>query len=138
MYDPDATELHALLARQDRERTLESPFYTSPSIFWHEVGTILARKWLFVDHISRVKRPGDYVVYDIANESVIITMDETRRMRAFANVCRHRGTRICTQAEGHARTLVCRYHGWQYALDGRCLKAHGVPDGKSPSKSSKD
>jgi len=58
-----------------------------------------------------------------------VVRDETGRIRAFHNVRRHRGSRICPAEEGHAKTLVCPYHAWTYGLDGRLKSARHLPAG---------
>jgi len=70
-------------------------------------------------------RPGDYLVREVAGESVIVVRDGDGRLRAFFNVCRHRGTRLCAADSGRfAGKIQCRYHGWTYSTcDGRLLGA---------------
>ncbi len=92
--------------------TLEQPFYTDPAIFEDDLGRIVARQWLYVDHISAIPRPGDVLTYEIAGESIILVRGRDRKVRAFFNVCRHRGARIMTKLCDHVRTLTCPYHAW--------------------------
>jgi Rieske 2Fe-2S family protein len=79
-----------------------------------------------VGHASQVPEKGDYVLFEIAGESVIVVRDGEGGINALLNVCRHRGSRICDGPSGRESRLVCKYHGWTYGLDGS-LKAAGFP-----------
>ena len=67
---------------------------------------------------SRCARPGDFFTYKVGSESIIVVRDRAGEIRAFHNVCRHRGSRICKTEQGNAHRLVCPYHRWTYELDG--------------------
>ena len=71
-----------------------------------------------LDMPARSPQVGDYFLFDIADESVVIVRSEPETVHALLNVCRHRGSRVCTTASGHEQLLVCSYHGWTYQLDG--------------------
>lgn len=103
--------------------TLPQRYFVAPEIFQQERERILSRHWLCVGHQSRLAKPGDYFVQEVAGESLIIVRDKTDRLRGFYNVCRHRGTRICEEPEGSGVALQCPYHAWTYGLDGRLLGA---------------
>lgn len=105
--------------------TLPARYYTDPDVFREELERFYCKDWVCAGHVSRIPQPGDYFLRDVAGESIIITRDENNSLRAFFNVCRHRGTRICTNSEGHfAGRIQCGYHGWTYGLDGSLI---GVP-----------
>ena len=78
---------------------------------------------------ARFRERGDYFLFDIAGESVIVVRDGEGQINALLNVCRHRGSRICDEATGRASRLVCRYHGWTYGLDGSLRAAGHTPAG---------
>jgi Rieske 2Fe-2S family protein len=85
---------------------------------------VFARGWNCVGRGSSIASPGDYVVREIAGESLIVVRDGNGTPRAFFNVCRHRGTRLCRDAAGHfAGSIQCSYHAWTYGTDGRLLGA---------------
>lgn len=113
-------------------RTLPREYYTSAVIFAREAQQIFAQRWLFVGREEQIPNPGDYFLADPAGESLIIVRGQDGHIRALYNVCRHRGTRMCTDAEGNFRgSIMCPYHAWTYALDGRLTAARnmeGVPD----------
>lgn len=119
--------LDELIARQQPGYSLERKLYTDPGIFETEVDRIIGREWLYVDHASRLREPGDYLTFDVAGESVIVLRDHASGLRAFYNVCRHRGSRICLRRSGRARRLTCPYHGWSYGLDGSLSAARQMP-----------
>ena len=100
-------------------RTPPASWYTSPVTYALELDRIFHKRWLSACRASDVINPGDYVVRTIGTESVIITRDSEGAVRAFHNVCRHRGTRLCADTKGHfASGIQCPYHAWTYALDG--------------------
>ena len=105
-------------------RTLPGEYYTSPEIFAEEKQHILARSWNCVGRASRLAEPGDYFLRTLADESIIVLRDRHGMLRAFFNVCRHRGTRICREESGRfSETLQCPYHAWTYGTDGRLVGA---------------
>ena len=105
--------------------TLPREYFTSPEIFAEECERIFARRWLCVGREAQlVAAPGDYVLVDAVGESVIVLRDRAGAVRAFYNVCRHRGARLCEAERGRlAGTIQCPYHAWTYALDGRLVGA---------------
>ncbi len=108
--------------------SLEQPFYTDPHIFEEDLRRIVAKQWLFVDHISAIPDAGDVITWEIAGESIIIVRGKDREIRAFFNVCRHRGSRIVLKDCDHLRTLTCPYHAWTWDLEGRLVRARLMPD----------
>jgi Rieske 2Fe-2S family protein len=110
--------------------TLPRAYYLSPSTFESEVERVFFRQWTFVAHESQLPSPGDFIVDEIAGESVIVVRDSAGDVRAFFNVCRHRGYRFCEEPHGHATRFTCPYHRWSYGSDGRLLSVPGSPDGE--------
>ena len=105
-------------------RTLPGRYYTSAEILADERERIFARRWNCVGRASRIARPGDYVLCDVAGESILLVRDSQGVAHAFFNVCRHRGTRICREASGRfGETIQCAYHAWTYGTDGRLVGA---------------
>ncbi len=121
--------LSELIDRQRPGFSLEQPFYRDPEIFEREMDRVFMRQWLLVDHVSRIPEAGDYLLFEIAGESIIVIRSEEGAVNAFFNVCRHRGSRICEQASGNHKRLVCNYHAWAYDLDGELVAwRHISPD----------
>jgi Rieske 2Fe-2S family protein len=102
-------------------KTLPARYYTDPELFQQEVDRFFFRSWICAGRADQAVEPGEYFLRDVCGESIIVTRDTGGLLRAFYNVCRHRGTRMCTAPEGKlAGRIQCPYHGWTYGLDG-CL-----------------
>jgi glycine betaine catabolism A len=105
-------------------KTLPREYFTSPAIFAEEHEKIFTQRWLCVGREDRIPKPGDYFLQQVGVESIIVLRDRAGSLRAFYNVCRHRGTRLCEAATGRlSETIQCPYHAWTYALDGRLIGA---------------
>ncbi|HVZ19349.1 MAG TPA: aromatic ring-hydroxylating dioxygenase subunit alpha [Terriglobales bacterium] len=117
-----------LLQRRQAGYGLDPTFYTSDSIFQKDIENVFLENWLFAGHANRIPNPGDYFLFEVANESFIVIRDAQMRVHALVNVCRHRGSRICIEGEGTARSLVCPYHQWVYRHDGALLNARFMPE----------
>src|SRR5262249_40345472 len=93
-------------------------------VFAEEQVRIFATHWTCVGRASRLQQPGDYFLADAAGESLIVLRDQAGTLRALFNVCRHRGTRLCSEGAGRfSETIQCPYHAWTYGTDGRLLAA---------------
>ncbi len=108
--------------------TLPAAYYLDEQIFADELDTVYGTGWLFAGHSCELAAPGDYLLFELGTESVIVVRDEEGGLRAHHNVCRHRGSRICEQQRGSVRALVCPYHQWTYGLDGRLRAARLMGD----------
>ena len=97
---------------------LPSRYYTDPSVFDLDRQAIFYRSWQCVGHVSQLPEIGDYLSFAVADENIAVVRGADRGLRAFYNVCRHRGHPV-VEGRGHCATLVCPYHGWSYELDGR-------------------
>jgi Rieske 2Fe-2S family protein len=110
-------------------RTLAREFYTSPEIFAEEMARLMAGGWACLGRAEQVANRGDYLLHDVAGESIILLRDQRDVVRAFFNVCRHRGTRLCEGPRGClSETIQCPYHAWTYGLDGRLIGAPHMGD----------
>jgi phenylpropionate dioxygenase-like ring-hydroxylating dioxygenase large terminal subunit len=109
-------------------KTLPQRYFVSPEVFAREQEKIFSRQWVCVGHQSQLKKSGDFFLVTIAGESLIVVRDQKSEVRAFYNVCRHRGTRLKEDACGHASTIQCPYHAWTYGLDGRLIGAPHVDE----------
>ena len=97
--------------------TLPPACYSGTDVLAAELSGLLRRSWLGVARADELKAPGNYRVLELAGTSTILVRDDEGRLRAFANVCRHRGTRLLDSA-GNAAHIRCPFHGWTYGLDG--------------------
>ena len=111
-------------------RALDARRYHAPDVFAAERERIFARDWICAGRTEQLERAGDFVLADVAGESLIVARGADGRLRAFYNVCRHRGTRLCTQPSGRfAGSIQCPYHAWTYALDGSLIAARTMAGG---------
>jgi phenylpropionate dioxygenase-like ring-hydroxylating dioxygenase large terminal subunit len=99
--------------------------YTSPQVMEREWEQVWTKTWLFAGLVSDLEEAGDYFIYELGRESIIVMRDEQDRLAAFYNVCQHRGNRLFTNESGAVAEIACPYHGWRYGLDGRLSE---VPD----------
>ena len=99
--------------------------YYDPDFFRIEMARVIRPSWQVVCHISDIAGAGDWHSLDLLGESIIVMRGEDEAVHAFHNVCRHRASRITDGSSGCAKRLVCPYHGWTYATDGRLT---GVPN----------
>lgn len=125
--DPSSA-LMELVDCQQPGRSLDQAFYQDDAIFQQEMKTLVNQEWLLVDHVSRIPSQGDYFLFDIANESIIIVRGENDEVRAFYNLCRHRGAPVCAETKGCKKLFVCPYHGWSYDLEGSLRGARDMSE----------
>ena len=112
------SELKTLIKKQKTNYSLDQEFYVSQHIFDLDLKNIFSKQWVFVGHISRIPNYGDYFLFNIGKESIIIIRDKDNAVHAHYNVCRHRGSQICLENEGNSKVLICPYHAWTYNIDG--------------------
>ena len=124
----DTRSITELIADQQQGWALEQRFYTDPEIYQLELDRIITRNWIFAGHQSELPNEGDFKVLNIANESAIIVRSKDGSLRAFANVCRHRGSLVCLENKGNTRKFECPYHGWIYDTEGNLTAARSMPD----------
>ncbi|WP_438489356.1 aromatic ring-hydroxylating oxygenase subunit alpha [Streptomyces sp. S186] len=104
--------------------TLPGRAYTDPDGFRREQELIFERLWFCAVRGADLARPGAFRTVRVGRESVLITRNRAGGLRAFLNICRHRGAQLCTEESGEVRrNLQCPYHAWTYDLDGRLVAA---------------
>ena len=105
-------------------RTLPGRAYSDPELFAREQERIFERMWICAVRSGDVARAGDFRTVQVGRENLIISRNRRGEARAFFNVCRHRGARVCAEASGEGkRAFQCSYHAWTYDLDGRLVAA---------------
>jgi Rieske 2Fe-2S family protein len=122
--------LDALLRSYRPGRSLPAAFYADAAVFDRDMEAIFARHWQFAGHECEIPHAGDWFRHDIGRDSVVVARGRDGAIRAFHNVCSHRGARICTEERGRCQAFVCPYHAWAYDLSGKLLRdtaaEHGV------------
>jgi carnitine monooxygenase subunit len=104
--------------------TLPSRYFYDAALFEKERQNIFMSAWHVIGHTSELARPGDYVMTDIFDQSVLAVCGRDGKVTAFHNVCRHRGNRLVEQRRGQAKGVIrCAYHSWCYGLDGSLRSA---------------
>jgi Rieske 2Fe-2S family protein len=107
--------------------SLPAEFYLDEARYRAELERFYFARWFYAGRESEIPASGDYLLREIGDESLILTRGEDGRIRAFFNVCRHRGTRLCEHPAGtFAGAIRCPYHAWAYDLSGRLLGAPGM------------
>ena len=101
--------------------------YTSRAFYEREVERIFRREWNFIGRADRIPNHGDYFTGEFAGVPLVVVRGRDGAVRAFSNVCRHRGARIMS-GEGNAKSFRCPYHSWSYRLDGRLERAPEMHD----------
>ena len=109
-------------------KTLEQKYFVSPEVFAEEQEKIFSKQWVLVGHQGELAKAGDYLVAEVASESLVILRDKNGEVHGFYNVCRHRGTRLREDRNGRLSAIQCPYHAWTYGLDGRLLGAPHMDD----------
>src|SRR5919197_853566 len=110
------------VATLGEQRTLPWSWYSDPALLAIEQQRIFARSWQYAGHTLEVGQPGSYATTRAGHLPVVLVRDRDGMLRAFVNVCRHRGSLVC-DGSGRRETLQCPYHAWTYALDGSLLAA---------------
>ena len=108
----------------DADFSLPAWIYADPEYFAVEAARVMRPSWQIVCHVSDIPAAGDWRTLEILRESIVVIRGDDHVVRAFTNVCRHRGSRLLDGAGGCAKRLICPYHAWTYGLDG---KLTGVP-----------
>ena len=100
-------------------RGLPAWTYHSEALLQLEIDEIFLNHWQLAGHVNDVPKKGDYFTLDIANERALIVRGDDGEVRAFHNLCRHRGSRVVGDKQGHCKNaLICPFHGWVYNFDG--------------------
>src|SRR6185436_7456177 len=104
--------------------TLPAKYYVEVDYFTREMERLFGGMWICAGRTEQIERTGQFFLRQVLGESVIVTRSQSSSVRAFYNVCRHRGTRLCTEQAGvFAGSIQCPYHAWTYDLDGRLIGA---------------
>lgn len=128
------SDLDTLIARHQDGLALPREFYTRQDIYDYDIAAYWNQSWIWVGHESQLPNPGDYITFDYGQESIIVVRDKEGALHAHLNVCRHRGSRVCTESAGNARVLVCPYHAWTFELSGQLRSGRAMGPDFDPGK----
>lgn len=120
------SEIAAELAVRRKNYSLSRELYADPGVYQVDLEQIWYREWLFALPSAALQKTGDYQTLQVGAYPVIVVKGADGRIRAFHNVCRHRGQRLCSKTQGNTPKLVCPYHQWTYELDGKLLYARDM------------
>ncbi len=109
-------------------KPIEGSRYWSREFMDREWEGIWTKSWLIGGLAAQVAKPGDFFTYDIGRESILVTHGDDGQIRAFYNVCPHRGKRLVMEEEGHSKRIACSYHGWRFTHEGE-LNFRPLPRG---------
>jgi len=120
----------------DGLRTLPGYYYHSPEIFREETQKIFYKFWLYACREEEIPNAGDYKLVQVIDESLILVRDKNQQIKAHFNVCRHRGTQLCSEPKGNfkSKSIQCPYHAWTYGLDGQLMSAPLMQEGNGFNK----
>jgi Rieske 2Fe-2S family protein len=116
-----------LAAKAKVGHSLDQALYLDAAVYAADMEQVVGRKWLVAGHVDRIRQRGEYFLFKVGDESIIIIRSDDATINAFYNVCRHRGSLICTAPTGRVARLTCPYHAWTYGLDGALLAARLMP-----------
>ncbi len=117
-----------LVRHQPELFSLAQEFYRDPDIYERDIERIFMNSWLYAGHQSEIPNTGDWFLFELADESVIIVRSAENEINALLNLCRHRGSRICVEDKGCSKMLTCPYHAWSYDLKGQLRAAAHMTD----------
>jgi Rieske 2Fe-2S family protein len=131
---PIGPELAVLIASRRDGHGLPRGFYHDEALYARELATIWHAGWLFAGFAFEIPNPGDFLAIDIGATPVLVIRGDDGTVRAFHNVCRHRGTQLCREGSGQLQAVVCPYHSWTYSRQGELVACHGMHDGVDRSQ----
>ena len=120
----DVTDSPAKLAEMVTEQlkkpgfAIDPYFYRSHVTYQWELEQVIYKSWIYAGHVSQIPNKGDYFLFEIGEDSIIVSRDGNGIVCALHNICRHRGARVCEEKIGNSKSFVCPYHGWVYDTDG--------------------
>ncbi len=127
----DEEQLARLHGPTETGSALPNAAYTSEAFHRLEQDTVFRKSWVFAAFHHQLKNPGDRYPVDIAGRPVVVVCGEDGKIRAFHNVCRHRGAKLVNEPQSSCKPLVCPNHSWSYSLEGKLLaRPHFYGGGK--------
>lgn len=131
----NATEqvTHLASPQIDNLRALPARYYTDEAILKREKEQLFFKSWQYACHVSELEAPGAYVTVEILGQNVFVIRDKQGELKAFYNVCPHRGHKL-VEGTGKKKIIVCPYHQWSYSLDGNLLNSRKTATSETPGQ----
>lgn len=107
---------------------LDRQIFSSEEIYQQELEQIFARCWLYLGHESQIPQPNDFLSTYMGEDPILLCRGSDGKIRAFLNMCRHRGNRVCRADQGNAKDFMCSYHGWTFSTEGRLIGVPGMKE----------
>lgn len=126
-------KLKNCLKNHDASSCIPPVCYSNEEILEIEKDVLFKKQWICIGHVSFLKKTGDYITKEILDTPVIIIKDKSKKIRVFANVCRHRSAKLL-EGKGNTSGIICPFHSWSYNLEGRLKGAPNMDDAKSFKK----
>ena len=127
-------EIENLLDSRQPGYGLPPRFYHDELLYQLEMDFIWRQGWLFAGHSCQIPNPGDYFLYEIDGDSIIVMRGDDGQVQALYNLCRHRGSVICQEPVGNIKRFICPYHQWTYDRNGSLLLQRGMQPDLDKSK----
>ena len=122
-------DMLARLGARRQNYSLDRDLYCDDGVFQMDLEHVFYREWLFAIPSCEIPKTGNFATLQVGAYPVVITRAADGMIRAFHNVCRHRGQRLCAKETGSTPKLVCPYHQWTYDLNGKGVDALSVHGG---------
>jgi len=126
MNTPTVSQMKKLV--DTTQGLLDRQIFFSQEIYQQELERIFARCWLYLGHESQISQPNDFIATYMGEDPILLCRGSDGRIRAFLNMCRHRGNRVCRADQGNAKDFMCSYHGWTYNTEGRLIGVPGMKE----------
>ena len=121
-------------AKQKPGYALPNYFYQSDVVYQSDLDKVVFRSWLYACHVSEIPEKGDFSTVKIDKTSIIIVRDKQGDINAMINSCRHRGSVVCVEEKGNAKSFICPYHAWVYDTKGDLIGSREMPGDFDASK----
>lgn len=126
------TKTLSLIRQRQPRHVLPRELYSDPDVYRDDLAQIWHKEWIFAGHTFELEKPGQYLTLQIGDYPVVVVRGADGALRAFHNVCPHRGSKVCQEDSGKTAKLVCPYHKWTFDLDGKLLFAGNMGSDFNP------
>src|SRR5690606_12011798 len=130
----NTAEILNQITNRRKDHALTRDLYCDEGVFQADLEQIWYKEWIYAIPACEIPKTGNYATLQVGSYPVLIVRGGDGKIRAFHNVCRHRGQRICSKPNGSTAKLVCPYHQWTYELDGKLGSARDMGDDFDASK----